>query len=155
MYHLNEATAPGRHAFTGFDISSALFPSYAPSNISFHLLDAREHCPAEFEGKFYVVHIRFLVGGMAHDDWAKVVRCAKDMLKPGGALMWTELRLRDAVPVLRDQTKSTRNDLEKFCQRFLDILGNRLDAGVSTLQDVLVEVIGADTERGASILTRV
>ena len=140
MRFLDHETEPGKHQFTGFDISNAAFPADAPSNFHFNLLDAREPCPEEYAEKFDVMHIRLLVGGMGHGDWARAARCAMAMLRPGGGLMWTELRLRDAVPALRSGPYATSNGLDRLCQRFLDILGERSDAGVSTLEAVLAEV---------------
>lgn len=140
MRVLDQSSGSGKHRFSGFDISPASFPDDAPPNFSFHLLDARQPCPAAFAGKFDIVHIRLLVGGMGHDDWARAARCSRDMLKSGGALMWTELRLRDSVPALRVELDATDKGLSKLNQRFLDIVGERLDGGVPTLEKVLAEV---------------
>ncbi|KAL9048640.1 MAG: hypothetical protein Q9162_007618 [Coniocarpon cinnabarinum] len=140
MRGLEREAERGKHEFIGFDISDASFPTEASENFTFHVHDAREPCPSVFEERFDLVHIRLIIAGMGRDDWPKAAECAQAMLKPGGALMWTELRMQDAVPALRSGVQASRRGLDDICQCLLDILGERLNAGVLTLQPVFTEI---------------
>lgn len=64
------------------------------TGISFHILDALSdphQVPSELVGTFDVIHIRLLVGAVADNNPAPVIKAALALLKPGGYLQWTEI----------------------------------------------------------------
>ncbi|KAF2398289.1 hypothetical protein EJ06DRAFT_97888 [Trichodelitschia bisporula] len=95
---------PPTAQFDGFDISPDQFPApeTVPKNMRFHVVNAKQPFPAEFIGKFHVVHLRLLVCAMCSvEDWTTVARNVIALLKPGGAIQWTEGHFRAMLPVLR------------------------------------------------------
>ncbi|KAJ5093494.1 hypothetical protein N7456_009355 [Penicillium angulare] len=81
----------------GFDISSAQFPpgnevivSGKPS-IPLTVHDALNPYPVEHQGRYDLVHIRLLVAGIKEDDYAVVLKNARDLLKPMGYIQWEEV----------------------------------------------------------------
>ncbi|KAJ5267185.1 hypothetical protein N7478_009993 [Penicillium angulare] len=91
----------------GFDISSAQFPPGAeiivsgkrPIPLTAH--DALNKYPAEHQGRYDLVHIRLLVAGIKKEDYAIVLRNARDLLKPKGYIQWEEV---DTLAFCTDQT---------------------------------------------------
>ena len=71
---------PTASEFHGFDISPAQFPkAHVPTNVQFHVTDAKKPFPPEFHEKFDVVHLRLLVPAMNGNDW-KTVNYSKCVL---------------------------------------------------------------------------
>jgi hypothetical protein len=109
----------------GFDISAKQFPQGPlPSNIALHLANCKQPFPAEFHGKFDVVYIRFLIAAMdTPQDWATVARNVRALLKPGGAIQWTEGQFSQVLAVRRQGPGATTRGLENFFQAALKAVG--------------------------------
>ncbi|PMD37104.1 hypothetical protein L207DRAFT_636950 [Hyaloscypha variabilis F] len=75
-----------------FDVTKNLIPraEWLPSNVHFHHLDVFEPVPAEYIGKYDVVHIRFFAPVLGKTGPEPVVKFVLQMLKPGGILQWDE-----------------------------------------------------------------
>ena len=80
----------------GFDISLEQCPpkEWLPSNITFQQLDLFAGIPAEWSGKFDVVHVRLILL-VVQDDPRSIARNLLKMLKPGGFLQWEELDVQN------------------------------------------------------------
>jgi SAM-dependent methyltransferase len=85
--------SPSTYTFHGFDISSEQFlpADSLPSNVTLGHGDFFEPFPAELQGTFDLVNVRLIIislGGL--EVWQRVLRNIATLLKPGGALCWTE-----------------------------------------------------------------
>lgn len=89
---------PATCQLDGFDISPDLFPSRdgLPENVKLHIADAKAAVDPKYSGKFDVINIRYLTGGMKLDDWQTVLHNMYKILKPGGRLQWLEPNLLQA-----------------------------------------------------------
>ncbi|KAI1496055.1 hypothetical protein F5X99DRAFT_401475 [Biscogniauxia marginata] len=77
----------------GFDISADLYPhsAWLPHNLGFSVSDLLRDPPAEFQGKFDVVHVRLILSVVRSGSPKPVINHIKKLLKPGGYLQWDEL----------------------------------------------------------------
>lgn len=119
-------TLPTTSDFHGFDISPAQFPKvHVPANIQFHVANAKEPFPPEFHEKFDVVHLRLLIPAMSGDDWKTVAQNVCMLLKPGGAIQWTESNFMQLYPALRGSSdpRSTSARLSTYVRTWLDLPG--------------------------------
>ncbi|KAE9378598.1 hypothetical protein N431DRAFT_433727 [Stipitochalara longipes BDJ] len=75
-----------------FDVTTNLIPraEWLPPNVHFHHLDVFEPVPAEYIGKYDIVHVRFFAPVVGKTGPEPVVKVALEMLKPGGTLQWDE-----------------------------------------------------------------
>lgn len=78
----------------GFDMTDLNYPraELVPPNLTLHKFSQNilEPFPAEFQGQFDVVHIRFLVFALKAGQWDRAVASAATLLKPGGWMFWEE-----------------------------------------------------------------
>ncbi len=75
--------------FHGYDITDTAFlpPVQRPSNVALNVSDAKQPAPAQLQGKYDVVNVRFLnTALLPGEDWQKIATHAFQLLKPGGAL---------------------------------------------------------------------
>jgi len=117
---------PAASELHGFDISPAQFPQAdVPANIQFHLADAKKPFPSEFHEKFDVVHLRLLIPAMSGDDWETVTQNVCMLLKPGGAIQWTEGNFTQLYPALRGSSdpSCTSERLSAYVRTWLDLPG--------------------------------
>ncbi|KAJ5089837.1 hypothetical protein N7532_008521 [Penicillium argentinense] len=81
----------------GFDISPSQFPPshelHGPRNerIPLAVHDSLKPYPSEHQGRYDLVHIRLLTAGLKRDDYATVLKNARDLLKPHGYIQWEEV----------------------------------------------------------------
>lgn len=78
----------------GFDMTDLNYPraELVPPNLTLHKFSQNilEPFPAEYQGQFDVVHVRFLVFALKADQWDRAVANAAMLLKPGGWMFWEE-----------------------------------------------------------------
>ncbi|KAJ5769371.1 hypothetical protein N7520_003930 [Penicillium odoratum] len=101
----------------GYDLSDSQFPhkSFLPNNVSLNILDAFGDVPPDLVGKYDVVHLRFWSCIVKGNDPSRLVRHARQLLKPGGYMQLEEGHLGQNV---------TRGDVaEKFGSMVSSILG--------------------------------
>jgi hypothetical protein len=96
-----------------------------PANIQFHVADAKKPFSSEFHEKFDVVHLRLLIASMNGDDWKTVTHNVCMLLKPGGAIQWTEGNFMQLYPALRgsQDLRSTASRLSTYVRTWLDLPG--------------------------------
>jgi len=119
-------TLPTASEFHGFDISSAQFPkAQVPANVQFHVADAKKPFSPEFHEKFHVVHLRLLIAAMSGDDWKTVTQNVCMLLKPGGAIQWTESNFAQLHPALRGSSdpRNTCARLSTYVRSWLELPG--------------------------------
>ena|SRR5579871_1856351 len=119
-------TLPTASEFHGFDISSEQFPkTHMPANVQFHIADAKNPFSPEFHEKFDVVHLRLLIAGISGDDWKTVTQNVCMLLKPGGAIQWTEGDFAQLYPALRGSSnpRHTSARLNTYVRTWLDLPG--------------------------------
>ncbi|KAL8800329.1 MAG: hypothetical protein Q9182_005256 [Xanthomendoza sp. 2 TL-2023] len=127
----------------GYDISPEMFAADEKVNLS--VANAKEPLPAELHGVYNVVHIRCLIVGMDPEEWEPVLRNMVQLLKPGGAIQWTEpalsqLRYIRGEPYSRT---STMNELLSMLRG--GPLQQRCSHGWSTLPAIM-EKCGLEVE---------
>jgi hypothetical protein len=86
-------SSPPTYSFHGFDISSEQFlPAESlPSNVSLGFGDFFKPIPQELQGTFDLVNIRLIIISLGPVEvWRKVMDNILTLLKPGGAISWTE-----------------------------------------------------------------
>lgn len=78
---------------TGLDVSAKQFPPpwSWPSNCKLGILDLAGDVPLEYQGKFDVVHCRFLLIAGPIVDQKVFINAFSKLLKPGGWLQWQEM----------------------------------------------------------------
>jgi hypothetical protein len=119
-------TLPAASELHGFDISPAQFPkAHVPANIQFHVANAKTPFSSEFHEKFDVVHLRLLIPAMSGDDWKTVTQNVCMLLKPGGAIQWTEGNFIQLYPALRGSSdpRWTSVRLSTYVRTWLDLPG--------------------------------
>ncbi|KAF1966973.1 S-adenosyl-L-methionine-dependent methyltransferase [Bimuria novae-zelandiae CBS 107.79] len=84
--------SPSTYTFNGYDISPDQFlPKEAlPENVTLELGDFWKPFPEELQGQFDLVNIRLIIISMGEGVWEKTLRNVLTLLKPGGAVQWTE-----------------------------------------------------------------
>ncbi|KAJ4373933.1 hypothetical protein N0V83_002672 [Neocucurbitaria cava] len=90
---LSAASPESGHTFTGFDISNDQFLSSdsLPSNVKLTYLDFKKPIPEDLHGKFDLVNIRLIIISMGPVEvWKETLTNILTLLKPGGAITWTE-----------------------------------------------------------------
>ncbi len=76
----------------GADVSSANFPSSAPSNVTMTIASTTS-LPEEWKGQFDLVHQRLLLAALRSEQWPVVLSEMYRVLKPGGAVQLVEFDL--------------------------------------------------------------
>lgn len=79
-----EHSVPATWNLEGSDISADQFTERPNSRCKFGVLDVQKPTPKELHGKFDLVHIRMLLGGLTTPDWSIVAANVFQLLKPGG-----------------------------------------------------------------------
>lgn len=84
--------SPPTYTFKGYDISpDQFFPNDAlPNNVTLELGDFWKPFPEELQGTFDLVNIRLIIISMGPGIWESTLRNVLTLLKPGGAIQWTE-----------------------------------------------------------------
>ena len=85
--------SPPTYSFHGFDISSDQFlPAVSlPSNVTLSFGDFKKPIPEELRGTFDLVNIRLIIISLGPEEtWREVLANVLTLLKPGGAISWTE-----------------------------------------------------------------
>jgi SAM-dependent methyltransferase len=119
-------TVPASATLHGFDISEAQFPKSAQNshNIGLSVADAKIGFPPEHKGIYDIVHLRLLSPGMASDtDWSRVVENVMSLLKPGGALQWSEESSAEKL-VLLNEIPGGDPELSMLLHQVWDIISN-------------------------------
>lgn len=149
----------------GYDIADMRFPTNPPQSVTFSVQDAKEPFPSELHGVYDLVHVRALVAAMDHSDWLLVAKNLIALLKPGGAMQWTEADLAN-MACLRDGEATEEGfkaipyvlDLFNEAAHGRTAYGPRELAGVlkeAGLKDVKVDAAGSDRiARTRAALTR-
>ena len=86
-------SSPSTYTFHGFDISSEQFlpADSLPSNVKLGFGDFFKPIPQELQGTFDLVNIRLIIISLGPEDvWRRVLDNILTLLKPGGAISWTE-----------------------------------------------------------------
>lgn len=84
---------PSTYTFEGFDISDDQFlpADSLPSNVELGFLDFKKPVPEELRGKFDLVNIRLIIISQGpFEVWKATLTNILTLLKPGGAITWTE-----------------------------------------------------------------
>ncbi|KAF2795401.1 S-adenosyl-L-methionine-dependent methyltransferase [Melanomma pulvis-pyrius CBS 109.77] len=84
--------SPSTYRFNGYDISDASFQpaDSLPSNVSLSFGDFKKPIPEDLRGQFDLVNIRLIIISMGEGVWESTLRNVLTLLKPGGAIQWTE-----------------------------------------------------------------
>ncbi|KAH6620050.1 S-adenosyl-L-methionine-dependent methyltransferase [Boeremia exigua] len=85
--------SPSSYTFHGLDISSDQFlaADSLPQNVTLGLADFFQPFPAELRGTFDLVNVRLIIISLGPVAvWTKVLANILTLLKPGGAVCWTE-----------------------------------------------------------------
>jgi hypothetical protein len=84
--------SPPTYTFNGYDISPDQFlpADSLPSNVTLELGDFKKPIPEELRGKFDLVNVRLIIISMGVGVWEPTLRNILALLKPGGAIQWTE-----------------------------------------------------------------
>ncbi|KAF1934101.1 S-adenosyl-L-methionine-dependent methyltransferase [Didymella exigua CBS 183.55] len=85
--------SPPTYSFHGFDISPEQFlpPDSLPPNVTLGHGDFLTPLPQELHGTFDLVNIRLIIISLGRVEvWQRVLRNVLALLKPGGAICWTE-----------------------------------------------------------------
>ncbi|KAF2014412.1 hypothetical protein BU24DRAFT_423370 [Aaosphaeria arxii CBS 175.79] len=92
---LQASIAPNdsQHSYTGTDIEVSYFPKEPPANTSYHVQDITKPWPADWNGKFDLIHQRLaLVVPGSEENTIKALKGYVDLLKPGGWIQLVEVR---------------------------------------------------------------
>ncbi|KAF2643470.1 S-adenosyl-L-methionine-dependent methyltransferase [Massarina eburnea CBS 473.64] len=84
--------SPSTYDLKGYDISSEQFlpAETLPSNVSLEISDFKKPFPKDLHGQFDVVNIRLIIISMGKGVWETTIANLLPLLKPGGAICWTE-----------------------------------------------------------------
>ncbi|KAF2709566.1 S-adenosyl-L-methionine-dependent methyltransferase [Pleomassaria siparia CBS 279.74] len=84
--------SPSTYRFDGYDISDASFQpaDSLPPNVTLGHGDFKKPFPEELHGQFDLINIRLIVISMGEGVWESTLRNMLALLKPGGAIQWTE-----------------------------------------------------------------
>ncbi|KAJ4358591.1 uncharacterized protein N0V89_003175 [Didymosphaeria variabile] len=101
--------SPSTYTFNGYDISSDQFlPAESlPSNVTLEFGDFKKPIPDELRGKFDLVNIRLIIISMGVGVWEPTLQNILPLLKPGGAIQWTEGNFLEARGFRGQSPKST------------------------------------------------
>ncbi|KAF2759647.1 S-adenosyl-L-methionine-dependent methyltransferase [Pseudovirgaria hyperparasitica] len=93
LYRKMPQTMCDKVFYVGTDLSSDYLPPTGdmPQNMTFSTLDLYGDMPADFIGKFDVVHIRMFAVVVKGNDPTSLLQNVVKMLKPGGILQWDEM----------------------------------------------------------------
>ncbi|KAI9666173.1 MAG: hypothetical protein M1821_004108 [Bathelium mastoideum] len=125
----------------GYDISESMFPasSTLPANITLSIADAKQPFPAHLHGTYDLVHVRYLIAGMEPSEWAPVLAHLLALLKPGGAIQWTEPAISQ-VGFLRSTVTSRTATITRLSDVFsAEPIHTRIQSGWSTLPGLMRE----------------
>ncbi|PVH97827.1 S-adenosyl-L-methionine-dependent methyltransferase [Periconia macrospinosa] len=91
LSELSKASPP-TYTFSGYDISPDQFlpSSTLPSNVTLTHGDFKKPFPTHLHGTYDVVNIRLVIISMGPGIWESTLRHVLALLKPGGAIVWTE-----------------------------------------------------------------
>ncbi|KAL8675790.1 MAG: hypothetical protein Q9186_007604, partial [Xanthomendoza sp. 1 TL-2023] len=132
-----------RARLDGYEISSEMFVANETVNLS--VANAKEPFPAELHGVYDLVHIRWLIAGMAPEDWEPVLHNMLQLLKPGGAIQWVE-PAASQLRYVRGEPGSKTSTMTKVLSIFRDGLVQQwLSQGWSTLPAIM-EKCGLEVE---------
>ncbi|KAF2876998.1 S-adenosyl-L-methionine-dependent methyltransferase [Massariosphaeria phaeospora] len=142
--------SPPTHHFDGYDISDAQFlpADSLPSNVSLSLGDFKKPFPAALHGTYDVVNIRLIIISMGRGVWESTLRNVLTLLKPGGAIQWTEGNFlvargfRGAAPastgghwLSRAQAQMNNTLVNRFGFNFPDFTQLYADAGLERVEE--------------------
>lgn len=84
--------SPPTYQFKGYDISNEQFLSHEalPPNVTLEFGDFKKPIPEELRGQFDLVNIRLIIISMGQGVWESTLQNVLTLLKPGGAIQWTE-----------------------------------------------------------------
>lgn len=102
--------SPPNYSFHGFDISSEQFlpEDSLPPNVTLGFGDFKKPIPAELRGTFDLVNIRLIIISLGPEEvWKQVLGNVLTLLKPGGAISWTEGNFLVARGFRGEAAKST------------------------------------------------
>lgn len=120
-----------------FDCSDRLFPTPGShcSSISFSKADFKEQPPTELDDSFDLIHIRAMDGIMEDRDWERGARTLSNLLKPGGAIQWTETDLSRAQVYCGEQSDEKPKSLMNLVETFQSCMGKKARFDKETLMD--------------------
>lgn len=101
-------------------------------------MDIKQTPPEEECFCYDVVNFRLLAAAMEPEDWAKAVSHAKMLLKPGGAIQWTEGDFSN-VKHLRGAAVSSTSAARSMGVLFRDALRGKFLHGWSNLSCIMQE----------------
>lgn len=138
----------------GFDISTSLYPdaSLLPRNVNLYLLDIRNEVPNHLIGRYDIVHIQLIGAGLKASEWPCVARNLALLLKPGGAMQWTECDFNN-VRHLRSGPDSTIDTASAMGAMFMSAMKPHFESGWNRLAteirnaglvDIYTEAFAAD-----------
>ncbi|KAI4211028.1 MAG: hypothetical protein LQ351_006148 [Letrouitia transgressa] len=120
----------------GYDISDAMFPSDCP-NVNFTVANLKEPSPVSLHGLYDLIHVRWLTAAMNPEDWELCVQNLIPLLKPGGAIQWSEPDWT-TMGHIRGEPDSRTTTMTDLSATFRSgALAPRLRHGWSTLPDIM------------------
>ncbi|KAF3045547.1 hypothetical protein E8E12_009667 [Didymella heteroderae] len=146
------------YSFHGFDISSEQFlpKDSLPENVTLGHGDFFAPIPEELQGMFDLVNVRLIIISLGPVEvWQKVLSNILTLLKPGGAICWTEGNFlvargfrgqQDSTPghhLTRGQLQLNNTLIRRFGYSFPSFMKLFEDVG---LQDVAEDVLSTDRD---------
>ena len=124
----------------GFDISPALFPSpeELPDNVYLDTMDIKQPPQSSVRDKYDLIHVRLLAAGIAPAEWEPAVRNIIKLLKPGGAIQWTECNWA-GVQHLRGGTHSSIRSARFMGIQFKEGLKDKFSHGWNVLPKIFCD----------------
>jgi SAM-dependent methyltransferase len=132
----------------GFDISDRMFPKSMPAGVHLHVHNAKDAFPIEFHGAYDLVHVRYILAGMMHDEWVPVLRNLMALLKPGGAIQWCEPNFVNRM-LVRGETGLSPSALPRTMDIVMSgTVAERLNQGWNELPGLMREsgLIGVEAD---------